>query len=235
MGWVTRWLGVLALLVAIVPGAARASAPRKPIVGVLYFDYEGEDPQLRSMRKGLAQMLITDMSGEDDYDVVERLRLQEVLQELKLAESSAIDQSSAVKVGKVLQANRLVLGGYFQFGSMFRIDARIVEVETSKTVCSVGWTGSPDELLGMQRKLAQQLAAAVLSDGGNCESPGEATAKPSTQGLEKLPQKVLSDFGKALDAADEGNKDAARQHLDAVLKEEPKFTLALDEMQRLMK
>ena len=50
----------LVLLMAMVPLAASADAPG---VAVLYFDYDGPDAELSALRKGLAQMLVSDRQG----------------------------------------------------------------------------------------------------------------------------------------------------------------------------
>ena len=47
---------------------------RKPTVAILYFDYTGKDDELAMLRKGLAQMLISDLSALDAVQLVERNR-----------------------------------------------------------------------------------------------------------------------------------------------------------------
>src|SRR5215475_12839350 len=104
----------LLLPLVVVCGLARpAAAADPPTVAVLYFDYEGKDADLALLRKGLAQMLISDLLGTPAIRVVERDRLQEVIAELKLQATNKIDQNTAVKAGKLLGARYLVLGGYF--------------------------------------------------------------------------------------------------------------------------
>src|SRR5204862_6227031 len=120
--------------------AARAAdkPAEKATVAVLYFDYQGKNEELALLKKGLAQMLISDLSGTDAYVVVERDRLEDVLAELKLGQSKAVDQQTAAKIGKLLGARFMILGGYFDVMGALRIDARVVEVETGKIVRSVG-------------------------------------------------------------------------------------------------
>src|SRR5262249_7790431 len=98
----------LLALLALLAGAA----PR-PAVAILYFDYAGADADMALLKKGLAQMLISDLSAVDAVQLVERDRLEAVLAELKLGRSGAIDPATAAKVGKLLGARYQVLGGYF--------------------------------------------------------------------------------------------------------------------------
>ena len=71
---------------------------------MLYFDYSGKDQDLGVLRKGLAQMLISDLAGLESVRLVERDRLEEILAELKLAQSGKLDPQAAAKVGKLLGA-----------------------------------------------------------------------------------------------------------------------------------
>src|SRR5437763_761500 len=76
----TIWM-LMALLAAAPPARATET---KPTVAILYFDYSGKDEQLGVLRKGLAQMLISDLSSQEAVRIVERDRLEEILKELKL-------------------------------------------------------------------------------------------------------------------------------------------------------
>src|SRR5688572_12008201 len=96
------------LLIALSLFASSTALAAKPTVAVLYFDYQGKDEQMGMLRKGLAQMLISDLSGSDRFQIVERDRLQEILEELKLVETKHIDKSSAAKIGKLLGARYMV-------------------------------------------------------------------------------------------------------------------------------
>src|SRR5215831_7380225 len=150
------FIPVLALAL-MVARAAHAAPGDAPTAAVLYFDYDGKDAELALLRKGLAQMLISDLAASDAIRVVERERLQDVLGELKLQQSSKIDQASAVRAGKLLGARYLVLGAYFDVMKSLRADARIVDVETGQVLFSAGGTAKPDDVLVLEQKLAGEL------------------------------------------------------------------------------
>src|SRR4029077_14015275 len=91
--------------------------------------------------KGVAQMLISDLAAIDTIRVVERERLQAVLDEQKLGHGGKIDSRTAARIGKLLGARYLVLGTYFDAMGAFRADARLVNVETCQIVKSIGANG----------------------------------------------------------------------------------------------
>ena len=69
------------------------------------------------LKKGLAQMLISDLAGSDAVRIVERDRLAgDPRRAQARAVSAKIDPASAAQVGKLLGARYMVLGGYFDLG-----------------------------------------------------------------------------------------------------------------------
>jgi curli biogenesis system outer membrane secretion channel CsgG len=75
---------------------------------------------------------------KDNYQVVERQNLLLVLEELNIGSQLFIDESTRLRLGKMVGAGMMVFGAYQSFGGQqTRIDIRLVEVETGKTRKSV--------------------------------------------------------------------------------------------------
>jgi len=175
-------LFALSLLVLCLFRADTASAAEPPpTVAVLYFDYTGKDQELEVLRKGLAQMLISDLSASDTIRVVERDRLEDILTELKLQGSGKIDPKSAAKLGKLLGAKYLVVGGYFDLQGALRVDARIVDVETGRVVKSFGTNGKPGDFLPVEQTMATSLGQ-WFSSSLSPSSPATPNTAPATPG-----------------------------------------------------
>jgi TolB-like protein len=219
----------------LFPALAQA-ADTRPTVAVLYFDYSGQNADLSVLRKGLAQMLISDLSAVDGIRLVERDRLEEILNELKLGQTAKIDPQSAAKVGKLLGARYMVLGGYFDLMQTLRADARVVEVESGKVVQSIGAAGKPDEFLTVEQKLCEgltkilQTKATPLPQTPDAPAPTKKPPAPPKQ----LRTSTALRYSKALHAIDRGDKKAAREELAQVVKEQPDFKLASLDMDKLI-
>lgn len=230
----------------VVHAAEPAPAPvvARPTIAVLYLDYAGKDEALAQLRKGLAQMLVTDLSDNPKLALVERLQLEAVLEELKLGQTRSIDRASAAKIGKLLGARYLVMGGYFELAKSLRVDVRVVDVETGEVVKGFGVTGQGDDFLGVHQALVKGLDA-ILSGLGGDEGKGDEgrapkkTDKPGPvvkkkpQAPPRLRTKTAARYGKALDLMDQGKKIEAKAELEEVVKEEPHFGLAVHDLQRL--
>jgi TolB-like protein len=223
-------LGLLALCLL---GTVASAADPPPTVAILYFDYTGKTQELEVLRKGLAQMLISDLSGADTIRIVERDRLEEILAELKLQGTAKIDPQSAVKMGKLLGAKYLVLGGYFDLQGVLRVDARIVEVETGRVLKSFGTNGKPGDFLPVEQTTASDLGQWFAA---NLKAPSGAPArKTPPRPPAALKTRTAVKYAEALATLDSGNKEKAKATLTTVLKEQPDFTLASLDLDRLMK
>ena len=107
--WKIKLAGVL--LIALSTPSVGVADDRIPLA-VSYFDNTSKDASLDPLRKGIAEMLITDLSISPDIKLLERERLNDVLKELKLQSSSFVDPKSAAQLGKGLGAAYILTGSY---------------------------------------------------------------------------------------------------------------------------
>jgi len=130
-------------------------------IAVLDFDNNSiaDKEQLEPLSKGLADMLSTEISQIESFKIVERKKLKDLLSEISLGQSGAIDGATAQQVGRLLGAQTLLLGGFVNmFGGKMRMDVRIVEVETGLTLKAEEETGKVDDLFDMVKKLTQKIS-----------------------------------------------------------------------------
>lgn len=224
----------LLALTALAGPPAAAPATRRPSVAILYFDDDGTAGEIAVLKKGLAQMLITDLVGHPNVTVVERARIEEIFAELKLSETKKIDPATALKLNKLLAAEYQVQGAYFVTLGQMIISANVVNVEKAQTIASVRVKGSPDNFFDLQADLS-----AKLTDIFNTKVP--ATALPPKEGKApparpaKSNVKVALGYSRALDAIDKKDKATAKKELEAVMKEQPDFVLASLDLAELVK
>jgi TolB-like protein len=116
------------LLLAIILLGTPAAAAERVTVAVLYFDNNSPDREYDVLQKGLADMLVTDLSQVDSLQVVERDKLQKLVDELKLQRSKFFDPSTAQQLGKGIGARYAVTGALAAIEPRMRIDVRVIEV-----------------------------------------------------------------------------------------------------------
>ncbi|MCP4810167.1 MAG: hypothetical protein GY884_32925 [Proteobacteria bacterium] len=163
---------LLALIWSLFVGVVHAD----DTVAVLYFENRG-NPDLEPLKVGLAQMLITDLTGAPGVQVVERAQLQAILDELELGHSGAVDPNSAAKVGKLLGAEWMLMGSYFEMAGTLRIDARLVNVETGAIEHAAGQNGTAMDFMSMEKALADDFRSELTKQGRSTrDEAGEGTA-----------------------------------------------------------
>ena len=127
---------------ALFVQAGTAIAQSKPTVAVLPFTNSAigkANEELGPLSKGLADLLISALAANPGIRVVERDRIQAVMEEQKLSSSGAVDAATAVKVGKIIGAHHMITGVFIteKSGAM-KLVTRVFNVETSEIVSGGG-------------------------------------------------------------------------------------------------
>lgn len=129
-------------------------------IAILYFENKGQNAELNPLQKGLAEMVITDLSKVKSLKVVERIRLHEMMQELNLGETDLVDQRTAPRLGKLLGAYRLVKGSFFELtGDNINIDAFVARTRTGELDVTTNISGRMENFFRMEKDLVFKIIA----------------------------------------------------------------------------
>ncbi len=225
-------LGFLPLSQSGVPSVlASTDNPQQKTIAVLYFQNNSiaDRQNMEPLSKGLADMLITELSKIQALKVIERSQLQQMIEEMKLGQSGLVDEKTAQQVGRLLGAQTLLLGGYVvMFGGKMRIDARIVEVETGRTLEAEEVTGDVKHLFKMVQKLSQKIAKAL----------DVKLTKNDKKRLKKIQNKSFDAalyYSKGLEYLDAHDLDQARAMFQKALEINPKYESARKQLEQLKK
>ncbi len=82
------------------------------------------------------------------YTLVERERLLAVLQELNLGSSALADETTSLRIGRLVGARLMLFGAYQVVASQMRLDLRLVEVETGRVLKAAQQTVPAGDLAG---------------------------------------------------------------------------------------
>lgn len=111
-----------------------------------------------SLSPGLAEIMITELSKVQSLQLVERQKINSLIQEMQMSQSGMVSEDTGVKVGKLLGAHYLVFGSYMiSFGEKIRIDLRIVEVETGVTIKAEEVTDKISKVFDLIKKLNDKI------------------------------------------------------------------------------
>lgn len=138
--------------------SATAQTSTEPIaITVLNFTNRSASGEWQWLSKGLADMLITDLSQCGQLQVVERERMQALFEEMKLSTTGLIETSTGTQFGKVAKVDKAILGSFLKEGENLEIEAHLIDVATKKLL-RVEWVkGKAEDLLKLEKKLSFKI------------------------------------------------------------------------------
>jgi tetratricopeptide (TPR) repeat protein/TolB-like protein len=218
---------VIILLISILFFRLADSAGNNTKVNILVYPFESAGGNKYSwIAAGLTDTVISDLNGIRDVYVFSDSDRRKALKEISLGMTGLIKESDVVKIGKVMGANMIFTGSVQTSGTRVRVNAKLVNIETTRVEKSVKIDGSVDAVFDLQDKVVLSLMSkteanetgSALNESNIRKSPDKK--KPSDEvyelyakGLELNetdPGKALEFFLKAL-AADP-------EYLDALIK-----------------
>lgn len=206
---------------AVAQEAQLAATPGdKNTIAVMPFSFSGPDSSLKPLERGFAELLSTDLSRVKTLTVVDRSRLQAILDEIKLQQAVGVDSTTGVRAGKLLQAGTLVQGSLLQTGDRLRTDAALV----STTTAAIGAAPATDEqdidrLFDMEKRIALALITSL----------GVPLTTAERDAIEQRPTKSLQAFlaySRGLEYQDQGRYDDASRAFANAARIDPGFTAA---------
>ncbi|WP_044281010.1 CsgG/HfaB family protein [Caldithrix abyssi] len=189
----------------------------KPTIAVLNFyantGYQEVDAMLSL---GTPETIITDLSNIDEIDVIERNRIVDVMKEISLNLSGVIDEYSAQKAGKLLGAQYILIGNWQKFGSLYRVNARLIETETGKIIVGIKETGTEETLFDIQDNISEQILSKLSIDLTDSE-------KAKLRKRETISINAFKEFSQGLMAYDSGDKAKLKYHMSKALEIDPNY------------
>jgi hypothetical protein len=176
------------------------------------------------LSRGLAQILTSDLALLQRFRMVERLQLGAVMDELQLAQTERVDPATVSRLGRLVQAGRMVQG----------LAAIPPEGETqleASVVMSSGEVASAEAVRGRLRdlmRMEKDLVIAIAAQLGYLLSDAERQLI-----LENGTQNLMAflAYSRGLIEEERGNYRAASEHFAEAVREDPSFDMAREEYQ----
>jgi TolB-like protein len=205
---------------ALAQEATLAQQPPEPnTVAVMPFAYSGSDPQIAPLTRGFAQLVVTDLAKSRQVRVLERERMQAIVDEMRLADSGRADSRVALRGGRLLRAARVVQGSLTPQGDQLRVDAAVVDVASAGIAASAGASDALARLFDLEKRLVFSIfdnLGIQLSDQEHA-----AVEQRPTQNL----QAFLA-YSRGLEAEDRGDFTSAREAFGEAAGLDPSFRAA---------
>ena len=211
---------------AIARESTLTQTPPPPgTVAVMQFQYTGSDSTFRPLERGLSALVVTDLARVRSLRLVERDRMQALLDEMRLAASGRVDPATGARSGRLVGAASVVQGQFStDSGARFAIQAAVVRASDAQITA----TGQGADRLTLLFDLEKQVVFQLIDKLGITLTPQERVA------ISERPTHDLTAFllySRGLEAQDRGDYGAAAQSFQAAAQRDPSFGAAAQQAQ----
>jgi len=227
----TLLLGLaLPVLFALPRSIAAQEADTRPGIAVLEFSnggsYGPKRENLDNLGVGMQKMLLTELQQNPAIRIVERSALKQLIEEQNLATSGRVDAGTAAQVGRLVGARYVVLGSFADLFGNFRMDGRIVDVETGEVMYATSVQAKFERMYPLVVELAQKITSGV-------KLPPLAARVVRERSARVMPPEASELLSNAEAAADMGQKELAVELYRRMIREFPQYTEAREALQQL--
>jgi len=156
----------------------------KTKIAVVNFKNNGQ-AEFVYLESGIAGMLSTNLAKSKELILVEREQISKLVSEMNLSASGLVDQASAVEIGKVSGAEKVVIGSFINLGKSFRIDAKVVDVATSEVIPNATASCKASDVENLDSAV-DQLAESILKAFTGEQAQLKVNGEPGKKGKFEL-------------------------------------------------
>ncbi len=190
---------------------------------VAVFPFAAQGPGGAGFQRAAVAMISTDLAQVPALTVLERARIEQLLQELKLADSGLVDAATAATRGRLLGAGTVVAGSVLSEpgpagpgSGRYKLNTAVADVGGRRVL-------SQQEVEGLQAEFFVLQKRAVY---GILETLGITELPPGVHKVHTRNWLAYARFAAGLQLLAEDRFDEARQAFQAALAADPRFDLA---------
>ncbi len=197
-------------------------------VAIMYFHNKTDLAKLDLLQKGIAIMLISDLSKLDNIQLVERVKIQALVEEMGFGVSGLVDSKTNPRIGRLLGAEHIVGGDIIKEKiKAFQLKANVLKVPAKTILSSPAAEGELlDELFKMEKELLFDMVK--LLNIHLTDEQEKQLKKPISNNLNALLYLFM-----AIEQSDLGNYKKAYDYYQQALEEDPDLELADQLIQEL--
>ncbi len=175
------------------------------------------------LSKGLAAMIITDLSKIKGFTVVERIQIQAILNELSLTRSGIVDAKNAPRIGRLVGAAKITTGSLVDVDhETMRLNALVTKTEDAKELSVAEASGALSHFYTLEKTLVFKLLCGM----GYCPENLDSQTRTEVEKIHTKNLKAFQHFSEGLTHFDQGDYREASREFILALEEDPHFELA---------
>ena len=214
-------------LAAMMPAVLEAQDTR-PGIAVMPFEnggsYGRDKEDFDALQVGIPAMLISELSKNPAARIVDRSDIKRIIDEQNLATAGRVDAQTAARIGKLVGARYMIMGAFIDHYGKMRIDARIVDVETSEILKVVPIGPKEREKLF---DMINEIAVAIMA---NTKLPPLPAGRAEVR---QIPTEALTYYSRALLYQDRGDNAKAVEYYQRAITVFPEYAEAQEGLRKV--
>lgn len=202
-------------------------ATRDNRYAVFNFAVPGAGADMAPLQKALAAMTISDLAQIKGVSVIERMRMQALLDELRLGARGVADSATALKAGALLGAEQCVFGSMSQDEGKLSLAGGVASTRQSGLLGSLSLTEETGRFFDLQK----QVLARIIEVNAIQLDPEQG--RTLLLHHHTLNHAAVIAYGQGLDALDTQDWLAAQERFAQAATLDPFFTLARNARDRV--
>lgn len=202
----------------------------RPAVAVFPFvnggSYGQDAEDFSALEIGVQQMLLTELAQNTGLRIVERTLLRDILAEQDLGPSGRVDPRTAAEVGNLVGARYIVTGQFTDLYGDFRMDGRIINVETGEIERTQQVRDRREQLYDLIVQLAVQLTSGV-------DLPPLPPTVQAERRQREIPAEAVTLYSRAQVYQDAGNTERAIELYRNIADQFPQMVEAREALRQL--
>ena len=180
----------------------------QPVIAVLDFEPKKVDADIADI---ISEKISIEMVKSGQYQVVERSKMKSIIEEQKLQLAGLTGGDFAEKLGKILAADKLMIGSVSKMGNTYSISAKIVDAQTGliEKADSIE-VQSEDGLSDGVKRLVKSLTAGNASPASIEENPFQFIQNTIDQAFGKDFKNIGDEISKGIQDAKNTNSAAEK-------------------------
>jgi len=127
-------------------------------IAILYFENETNDPSINWLRRGLADMLETELSQSPYLNIIDAQRLTNIAAELNFPENYSENINFLIQISKIAKIDILISGRYYKQQDSLFIDVEMRNAQSGRFLDSKTVSGANlERIFAMVDDLSQKV------------------------------------------------------------------------------
>ena len=211
----------------ILPKSGGHAAVSGPVLSlaVLPFRNASGDSSLDWLGGSMADMLSTDVGQSSQLRTVTSNRLHQILGDLKISPTTALDPPTIRRVADFSSADHVVWGQFAKFGDQIRIDATLQDLKNDRSIPLKVDVPSEKEIPSAIDKLADSIRQNLSLSKDVLKELKASAFQPTSTSVE-----ALRDYNQGVGLQRDGKNLEAEKQFESATKLDPSFALAFSRL-----